>query len=62
MTDQPELDGTEASVFAADESRIVIDFAVGPAGVGPVTGFESGEFFPGPAVDSVPELEDTEPQ
>jgi hypothetical protein len=25
---------------------VVLDFAVGPAGVGPVVGFDSGDFFP----------------
>jgi hypothetical protein len=29
-----------------DHARVIADFAVGPAGVGPVMGFDSGDFFP----------------
>jgi hypothetical protein len=38
--DQPGLP------IGAEGARIVVDFAVGPSGVGPVVGFDSGEFFP----------------
>jgi hypothetical protein len=30
----------------ADDARVVVDFAVGPPGVGPAVGFESDDFFP----------------
>jgi len=29
-----------------DDARVIVDFAVGPSGVGPVTGFGSDDFFP----------------
>ena len=29
-----------------DDARVVVDFAVGPPGVGPVMGFDSDDFFP----------------
>jgi hypothetical protein len=32
--------------LVAKAARIVVDFAVGPAGVGPVMGFNSDDFFP----------------
>jgi hypothetical protein len=32
--------------IAAAGARIVVDFAVGPSGVGPVMGFDSDDFFP----------------
>lgn len=31
--------------FAADDARVVVDFTVGPPGVGPVIGFDSDDFF-----------------
>ena len=30
----------------ADDVRVLIDFAVGPPGVGPVMGFDSDDFIP----------------
>ena len=27
-------------------ARVIVDFAVGPSGVGPVMGFDSDDFFP----------------
>jgi hypothetical protein len=33
-------------LFAADDARVVVDFTVGPPGVGPVIGFDSDDFFP----------------
>jgi hypothetical protein len=38
--DQPGL------AIGAESARIVVDFAVGPSGVGPVMGFDSDDFFP----------------
>ena len=38
--DQPGL------ALGADDARVVVDFAVGPSGVGPVMGFDSDDFFP----------------
>ena len=32
--------------IAAAGARIVVDFAVGASGVGPVMGFDSDDFFP----------------
>ena len=34
---------------ASAEARVVIDFGVGPDGVGPVMGFDSDDFFKPPA-------------
>ena len=43
-------------VPGADDARVVVDFAVGPSGVGPVLGFDSGDFFPpAPATDLDPD-------
>ena len=33
------------STPASADARVVLDFGVGPDGVGPVTGFESDDFF-----------------
>ena len=33
-------------VPGADDARVVVDFTVGPFGVGPVVGFDSDDFFP----------------
>jgi hypothetical protein len=33
-------------VPGADDARVVVDFAVGPSGVGPAMGFDSDDFFP----------------
>ena len=38
--DQPDL------AIGAEGARVVVDFAVGPSGVGPVMGFDSDDFFP----------------
>ncbi len=48
MEADEDLDAEDQSnlVARADDARMVADFAVGPPGVGPVTGFDSGEFFP----------------
>jgi hypothetical protein len=37
------------SAPASTDARVVIDFAAGPDGVGPVMGFDSGDFFKPPA-------------
>jgi hypothetical protein len=34
-----------SQLFAADDARVVVDFTVGPPGVGPVIGFDSDDFF-----------------
>ena len=34
------------------DARVVIDFRAGPDGVGPVMGFDSGDFFPSAALDA----------
>jgi hypothetical protein len=40
----------QQSLFlGADDARLVVDFAVGPSGVGPAMGIGSGEFFPSAA-------------
>ena len=57
VDENDSIDSTaQQSLFlAADDARLVVDFAVGPAGVGPVMGVGSGEFFPpaaGAALDS----------
>ena len=31
---------------ASEDARVVVDFAVGPGGVGPAVGFGSDDFFP----------------
>ena len=36
-----------------NDARFVIDFAPGPEGVGPVMGFDSGEFFRPPAAETL---------
>ena len=48
MEDDESLDAQEQSglVPGVEDARVVVDFAVGPSGVGPVTGFDSGDFFP----------------
>jgi hypothetical protein len=42
-TDSPAQQGP---FLGFDEARLVVDFAVGPSGVGPVMGVDSGDFFP----------------
>ena len=34
-----------SQLFTADDARVVVDFTVGPPGVGPVIGFDSDDFF-----------------
>ena len=52
MTEEEPEAGVEAVSadlpYSADEPRFVADFGVGSAGVGPVAGFESDDFFPVP--------------
>ena len=54
VEDDESLDAQDQSglVPGADDARVVVDFAVGPPGVGPVMGFDSDDFFPSaPDVD-----------
>jgi hypothetical protein len=37
-----------SQLIAGDDARVVVDFTVGPPGVGPVIGFDSDDFFPSP--------------
>ena len=55
MEDDESLDAQDQSdlVAGADDARGVVDFAVGPPGVGPVMGFDSDDFFPAPEADIV---------
>jgi hypothetical protein len=48
VEDDERLDAQDQSglVSRADDARVVVDFAVGPSGVGPVMGFNSDDFFP----------------
>jgi len=48
MEDDESVDFRDQSgrVLGADDARVVVDFAVGPIGVGPVMGFGSDDFFP----------------
>ena len=48
VEDDESLDAQDQSglVPGADDARVVVDFAVGPSGVGPVMGFDSDDFFP----------------
>ena len=48
VEDDERLDAQDQSarVPRADDARVVVDFAVGPSGVGPVMGFDSDDFFP----------------
>ena len=34
-----------SQLFAPDDAGVVMDFTVGPPGVGPVIGFDSDDFF-----------------
>ena len=34
-----------SQLLAADDARVVVDFTVGPPGIGPVIGFDSDDFF-----------------
>ena len=44
-----------------DDARVIVDFAVGSSGVGPVMGFGSDDFFPCALdVDAVPDHSRTE--
>ena len=56
MAGNEMIDPVDHSILG-DDSGAVVSFAVGPSGVGPVMGFDSGDFFPaGPATD----LEDSQ--
>ena len=48
VEDYEGLDAQDRSglVPGADDARVVLDFTVGPSGVGPVMGFDSDDFFP----------------
>ena len=48
VEDDESLDARDqvGLVPKADDARVVVDFAVGPSGVGPVMGFDSDDFFP----------------
>jgi hypothetical protein len=48
VEDDESLDAQDQSglVLGADDARVVVDFAVGPSGVGPAMGFDSDDFFP----------------
>ena len=48
VEDDESLDSRDQQGLAlgADDARVVVDFAVGPSGVGPVMGFDSDDFFP----------------
>jgi hypothetical protein len=48
MEDGESLDAQDRSglVPGVDDARVVVDFGVGPSGVGPVMGFDSDDFFP----------------
>jgi len=44
-----------------NDARVIVDFAVGSSGVGPVMGFGSDDFFPyAPDADAVPDNSRTE--
>jgi hypothetical protein len=48
VEDDESLDGQDQSglVPRGDDARVVVDFAAGPPGVGPVMGFHSDDFVP----------------
>ena len=48
MEDDESLDSPDQPGLAidAEDARVIVDFAVGPSGVGPVMGFDSDDFFP----------------
>ena len=48
MEDDESLDFRDPPdpVIGTEDARVVLDFAVGPSGVGPVMGFDSDDFFP----------------
>ena len=51
MEGNESLDPADRSLVG-DDSGAVVNFAVGPSGVGPVMGFDSDDFFPSaPAAD-----------
>ena len=55
VEDDKSLDAQDQSGLGrvADDARVVVDFAVGSSGVGPVMGFDSDDFFPSaPDVDN----------
>jgi hypothetical protein len=53
VEDDESLDAQDQSGLAprVDDSRVVVNFAVGPPGVGPVMGFDSDDFFSAPDAD-----------
>ena len=55
MEDEHSVDDQVASgsAPASTDARVVIDFEVGPHGVGPVMGFDSDDFFKPPAPASL---------
>jgi hypothetical protein len=59
--EQKRLDSADRAPLLpdGDDSGLVVSFAVGPSGVGPVMGFGSDDFFPvapdGPQVTDQPE-------
>ena len=48
MEDDGSVDSLDQSgrLLATDDARVVVNFEVGPIGVGPVMGFDSDDFFP----------------
>ncbi len=48
MEHDEDLDFRDQSgmTFGADDAQVIVDFAVGASGVGPVVGFGSDDFFP----------------
>ena len=48
MEDDEDFDFRDQSgmTFGADDAQVIVDFAVGASGVGPVVGFGSDDFFP----------------
>ena len=61
MEDEQSVDARVAHGSATElpDARVVIDFGVGPDGVGPVVGFDSGDFFPSAPVAETDPAEPT---
>jgi hypothetical protein len=55
MEDEPTVDALVGYGPApqSNDARFVIDFGPGPDGVGPVMGFDSGEFFRPPVPEAI---------
>ena len=55
MEDEESVDAQVGNGSAAESSdaHFVIDFGVGPDGVGPVMGFDSDDFFRPPAPETL---------